>query len=51
MLTYDCELEQDYHAVSHDCDSENMPIALQGCRGASIVGGWAVGAGVSGIHS
>ncbi|EDV25405.1 expressed hypothetical protein [Trichoplax adhaerens] len=44
ILVYDCVFDEKFHGSSHDCDSRNMPQGLRGCRGATVIGAWAVGA-------
>ncbi|EDV25404.1 uncharacterized protein TRIADDRAFT_63840 [Trichoplax adhaerens] len=43
ILIYDCIFEDHFHGASHDCDSRNMPYGLRRCRGATVIGAWAVG--------
>lgn len=47
ILVYDCFLDDDLQHESHDCNSENMPIDLIICQGATALSAWAIGGKVS----
>ncbi|RDD43175.1 DBH-like monooxygenase protein 1-like protein [Trichoplax sp. H2] len=43
ILIYDCVIHDSLKDKSQDCDSQNVPLALRGCRGATALAAWAVG--------